>query len=149
VHRLGWASKFIFQILGATAAILGGLQIGHLNLFGLSLHLGLFGYLVTVFWFLLFINTMNLIDGLDGLDGLAAGISFFTCAIMVVLSMVMKNCLVASFFAALGGSALGFLRYNFNPARVFLGDGGSYFWATPLQHSLLWDQSKATWGSSC
>jgi len=124
VHRLGWASKFIFQILGATAAILGGLQIGHLNLFGLSLDLGFFGYLVTVFWFLLFINAINLIDGLDGL---AAGISFFACAIMVIFSMIMKNCLVASLFAALGGATLGFLRYNFNPARVFLGDGGSYF----------------------
>jgi len=124
LHRLGWKIKLLLQILGATAAFLGGLKISNLELFGLSLHFGIFSYLVTVFWFLLFINALNLIDGLDGL---AAGVTFFACAVMVIFSIVVKNCLVACFFTALAGSTLGFLRYNFNPARIFLGDGGSYF----------------------
>jgi len=124
LHRLRWSIKLLLQIFGATAAFLGGLAISHLDFFGLSLDFGVFSYAVTVFWFLLFINAVNLIDGLDGL---AAGITFFACAVMVIFSIVIKNCLVACLFTALAGSTLGFLRYNFNPASIFLGDGGSYF----------------------
>ncbi len=50
-----------------------------------------------------------------------------TCLLMVVLSVMAENYLNAMYFAALGGAVLGFLRYNFNPASIFLGDGGSYF----------------------
>jgi len=67
---------------------------------------------------------VNLIDGLDGLAG---GVVFFTCLLMIILSVMRADCLSAIYFAALGGAVLGFLRYNFNPATVFLGDGGSYF----------------------
>ena len=124
LYRLRWTIKLLLQILGASVAFLAGLTISHLEFFGLGLHFGVFSYAVTVFWFLLFINAVNLIDGLDGL---AAGITFFASAVMVIFSIVIKNCLVACFFTALAGSTLGFLRYNFNPASIFLGDGGSYF----------------------
>lgn len=123
-HRLGSRVKFIFQILGATSAFFGGLQICNLDFLGLNIQLGVLSYVVTVFWFVLLINAINLIDGLDGL---AAGITFFACAVMIILSIMLKNYLMALLFAALGGSVLGFLRYNFNPASIFLGDGGSYF----------------------
>jgi len=123
-HRLGSTIKFLFQILGATAAFLGGLQIGHLDFFGVTLHFSILSYFITVFWFVLLINAVNLIDGLDGLAG---GITFFACAVMVILAIMKGNLLIAMLFAALGGSTLGFLRYNFNPASIFLGDGGSYF----------------------
>jgi len=79
---------------------------------------------MTVFWFVLFINAVNLVDGLDGLAG---GIVVFAATVMVFLSVVREDFLTALLFAALGGSVLGFLRYNFNPASIFLGDGGSYF----------------------
>jgi UDP-GlcNAc:undecaprenyl-phosphate GlcNAc-1-phosphate transferase len=123
-HRLGSTIKFFFQILGATMAFLGGLQIGQVSILGLDLHFGLMSYLVTVFWFVLFINAVNLIDGLDGLAG---GITFFACFFMGLFAFLKQDLLMAVFFAALGGATLGFLRYNFNPATIFLGDGGSYF----------------------
>lgn len=124
VHRLGSTIKFIFHILAATAAFFGGLHIGNVGILGLNIQMGFLSYALTVFWFVLFINAINLIDGLDGL---AAGISFFACAVMVILAIVKGNLLIAMLFAALGGSTLGFLRYNFNPAQIFLGDSGSYF----------------------
>ena len=116
-HRLGSMIKFLFQIIAATAAFLGGLQIGHLDFFGVSLHFSILSYFITVFWFVLLINAVNLIDGLDGLAG---GITFFACTVMVILAIMKQNYLIAMLFAALGGSTLGFLRYNFNPASIFL-----------------------------
>jgi len=123
-HRLGSTIKFVFHILAATAAFFGGLQIGQVHIFGLNIQMGVLSYALTVFWFVLFINAVNLIDGLDGLAG---GITFFACAVMVILAIVKGNFLIAMLFAALAGSTLGFLRYNFNPASIFLGDSGSYF----------------------
>jgi UDP-GlcNAc:undecaprenyl-phosphate GlcNAc-1-phosphate transferase len=77
-----------------------------------------------VFWFVLFINAVNLIDGLDGL---AAGIIFFASLVLIILSVVKGEYLIGMLFAALAGACLGFLRYNFNPASIFMGDSGSYF----------------------
>lgn len=123
-RRLKAWIKLLFQILGATIAFAGGVSIGGIFIGGHGLQFGLLSYLITVFWFVLFINAVNLIDGLDGL---AAGIVFFTCLLMVVLSVMRADYLSGIYFAALGGAVLGFLRYNFNPASIFLGDGGTYF----------------------
>ncbi len=123
-HRLGHKIKFLFQIIGASLAFWGGVRIGDLSYFGIAFELGWMSYFFTVFWFLLFINAINLIDGLDGL---AAGICFFASALMVVLLTVSGNVFYAMIFASLAGTLLGFLRYNFNPASIFMGDGGSYF----------------------
>ncbi len=91
---------------------------------GADIHFVILSWFITVFWFLLFINAVNLIDGLDGL---AAGVGFFTSLVMVILGVMQANYLVALEFAALGGTLLGFLRYNFNPASIFMGDGGQLF----------------------
>lgn len=123
-HRLGPGVKFLFQIIGASVAFWGGLRIEVLSILGVDLHFGLLNYFVTVFWFVLFINAINLIDGLDGL---AAGVTFFASAVLIILSMLKGAYLMAIPFAALAGAVLGFLRYNFNPASIFMGDGGSYF----------------------
>ncbi len=123
-RRLGPKVKFSFQITAATVAYWGGIHIGGFNLFAVYIKVGLFSYLITVLWFILFINAVNLVDGLDGLAG---GIVVFASVIMVILCILREDYLTALFFTALGGTALGFLRYNFNPATVFLGDGGSYF----------------------
>jgi len=123
-YRLGPRVKFLFQIIGATLAFFGGIHISGLSFFGINIQLGLFNYGVTVFWFLLFINAVNLVDGLDGL---AAGIVVFTSLMMMTLSILNEDFVIALYFAILSGSVLGFLRYNFNPASIFLGDGGSYF----------------------
>ena len=100
---------------------MGGLKF---DMFGMGLEFGVFSYLITLFWFILFINAVNLADGLDGLAG---GIICFVASVMVILSILNDNYVVAMMFTALSGSVLGFLRYNFNPASIFLGDGGSYF----------------------
>lgn len=123
-RRLSPWIKFPFQIAGATLAFAGGISIGGFFVGDYGIQFGILSYIVTVFWFLLFINAVNLIDGLDGL---ASGVVFFTCIVMFILSVMKEDYLSAMYFAALGGSVLGFLRYNFNPASIFLGDGGSYF----------------------
>ncbi len=123
-RRLGPRIKFLVQLLAASLAYYGGLRIEGIAVEGIAMEFGILSYLITVFWFLLLINAINLIDGLDGL---AAGVAFFTSAVMVVMAIMHADYLVALEFAALGGALLGFLRYNFNPASVFMGDGGSYF----------------------
>lgn len=117
--------KFLAQVAAASICFFGGVKIQSFSL-GSSIFLNLefFSFVLTVFWFVLFINAINLIDGLDGL---AAGVAFFVCAVQAVLASMRGEALPAMYFAALGGASLGFLRYNFNPASIFLGDGGSYF----------------------
>ena len=123
-RRLGPRVKLLFQILAATLAYYGGVRIEGFIAGGVGIHFGILSWFVTVFWFLLLINAMNLIDGLDGL---AAGVAFFTGVVMVILTVMQGKYLAALEFAALAGALLGFLRYNFNPASIFMGDGGSYF----------------------
>lgn len=124
IHRLGPRIKFLLQILGATFAFWGGVQVNTIFFETWSSNSLILSYGLTVFWFVLLINSINLVDGLDGL---AAGVTFFASVVMIVLSVLQQSYLTAMMFAALGGSVLGFLRYNFNPASIFLGDGGSYF----------------------
>jgi UDP-GlcNAc:undecaprenyl-phosphate GlcNAc-1-phosphate transferase len=79
---------------------------------------------VTVIWL---VGMANAINWIDGLDGLAAGVSGIAAAVMLIVCLFMSQPAAALIAAALAGSALGFLRYNFNPAQIFMGDGGAYF----------------------
>ncbi|MEO0533166.1 MAG: MraY family glycosyltransferase [Cyanobacteria bacterium P01_A01_bin.123] len=79
---------------------------------------------VTIIWL---VGMANAINWIDGLDGLAAGVSGIAAVIMLVVSLFMNQPAAALIAAALAGGALGFLRYNFNPAQIFMGDGGAYF----------------------
>lgn len=126
IHSLPSSVKLIVQIVAAIVACKGGIMIsgvtvasGAAYIFAPWLSLG-----ITVFWFLLIVNAINLIDGLDGL---AAGLCFFASLVLLVLSLMAGRFFVAMGFASLAGACLGFLRYNFNPATIFLGDSGSYF----------------------
>ncbi|HPD57652.1 MAG TPA: MraY family glycosyltransferase [Smithellaceae bacterium] len=124
-RRLGHKVKFLAQILAASLAFYGGVRIESILGFSVAgVYFGLLSWAITVFWFLLFINAINLIDGLDGL---AAGITFFAVSVMASISIVQGDYLMGLKFAILSGILLGFLYYNFNPASIFLGDGGSYF----------------------
>lgn len=76
----------------------------------------------TVLWVLAITNAFNLIDGLDGL---AAGSALFSTMVVFVVSLLHGSPLVEMMTIALGGAILGFLRFNFNPATIFLGDSGS------------------------
>jgi UDP-GlcNAc:undecaprenyl-phosphate GlcNAc-1-phosphate transferase len=79
---------------------------------------------ITVVWLVGMANAINMIDGLDGL---AAGVSGIAAVVMMIVCLFMKQPAAALIAAALAGAALGFLRYNFNPAQIFMGDGGAYF----------------------
>jgi UDP-GlcNAc:undecaprenyl-phosphate/decaprenyl-phosphate GlcNAc-1-phosphate transferase len=87
--------------------------------------------LLTVFWFTGMINTVN---WLDGLDGLAAGVSCIVSAFICIHMLREGQFSVALLPLALVGATLGFLPYNFNPAKIFMGSGGSYFlgWAVAV-----------------
>lgn len=117
--------KLVAQIVAACVACYGGARIATFAIPGhVIIHFDLLSYAVTVFWFVLLINAINLIDGLDGL---AAGVVFFATAVQAVLAVMRGEAHTAALFAVMAGATLGFLRYNFNPASLFLGDGGSYF----------------------
>jgi UDP-GlcNAc:undecaprenyl-phosphate/decaprenyl-phosphate GlcNAc-1-phosphate transferase len=79
---------------------------------------------ITIIWL---VGMANAINWIDGLDGLAAGVSGIAAVVMLIVSLFMNQPAAALIAAALAGGALGFLRYNFNPAQIFMGDGGAYF----------------------
>ena len=81
-------------------------------------------FLVTIVWL---VGMANAINWIDGLDGLAAGVSGIAAVVMLIVCLFMNQLPAALIAAALAGGALGFLRYNFNPAQIFMGDGGAYF----------------------
>lgn len=79
---------------------------------------------ITVVWL---VGMANAINWIDGLDGLAAGVSGIAAFVMLWTCLFMGQPQAALFAAALAGASFGFLRYNFNPAQIFMGDGGAYF----------------------
>lgn len=79
---------------------------------------------LTIFWIIGFVNTVNLIDGLDGL---AAGIATIVSITVALLAFQMGEWVSAAAMVAMSGACLAFLQYNFNPARIFMGDTGSMF----------------------
>ena len=117
--------KLLGQIIAACIAVASGLVIGDVvNPFSESgvLQVGWLTYPVTVVYLVAYVNIFNLIDGLDGL---ASGIAFIASVTLFVLSLLRGQLDAASLAIALAGSTLGFLRYNFHPASIFLGDCGS------------------------
>jgi UDP-GlcNAc:undecaprenyl-phosphate GlcNAc-1-phosphate transferase len=96
----------------------------------------------TVIWLVACANAFNLIDGLDGL---ACGIGLFATGTALLAAAVQHNISLAFAVIPLFGALLGFLRYNYNPARIFLGDSGSLFVGFLLGcFGLLWSQKSAT-----
>ena len=97
---------------------------------------------LTVFWLVLCTNAFNLIDGVDGL---ASGVGLFATVTALMAGLLMGNVGLVMATAALAGALLGFLRYNFSPASIFLGDSGSYLVGFLLGcYGLLWSQKAAT-----
>jgi UDP-GlcNAc:undecaprenyl-phosphate GlcNAc-1-phosphate transferase len=123
-RRLPPALKFFVQVIAGLVVALFCYRIEVVSLpFG-TLRLGIGAIPLTVFWIVAVINAINL---LDGLDGLASGTAFIVCITMFAISLVGQNIGVALVSFIFAGSILGFLRYNFHPASIFLGDSGSYF----------------------
>lgn len=97
---------------------------------------------LTVLWLIACTNAVNLIDGVDGL---AAGIGLFATCTILFASLLQKNVALAIATAPLAGCLLGFLRYNFNPATIFLGDCGSLLIGFLLGcYGVLWSDKAAT-----
>jgi UDP-GlcNAc:undecaprenyl-phosphate GlcNAc-1-phosphate transferase len=123
-RRMPAGVKFFFQIIAGLILALTCSRIDVLVLpFG-TFKLGIWSIPATVFWVVAITNAINL---LDGLDGLAAGTSFIVCLAMFGISLLNQNIGIALISIILAGSILGFLKYNFHPASIFLGDSGAYF----------------------
>lgn len=125
VKGLRASHKLIAQVAVAILAYSCGFRIEAIALpFGGAMSMGVFALPVTVIWIVGITNALNLIDGLDGL---AAGVGFFAALTSFVLAYLSGSVFVALLMAALMGVLVGFLFFNFNPARIFMGDSGSYF----------------------
>ena len=125
IRRLSPRYKLAAQFLAALGVFAGGIRIDELYLTeNLVVSFGDFSVVVTVLWIMGVTNAINFIDGLDGL---AAGIATVACASIGWFAFQAGQYPVAIMMVALLGSLLGFLPYNFYPARIFLGDSGSLF----------------------
>ncbi|HEX3320292.1 MAG TPA: MraY family glycosyltransferase [Terriglobales bacterium] len=141
VRGAGPYLKFTVQALAGTMLFAGGLRILDLPvLFGTHDLPWFLGLPLTILWVLAITNAFNLIDGLDGL---AAGSALFSTIVVFVVALLSGSSLVALLAIALAGSVLGFLRFNFNPATIFLGDGGSLFIGFMLSALALQGAQKA------
>ncbi|AVR01182.1 undecaprenyl-phosphate alpha-N-acetylglucosaminyl 1-phosphate transferase [Oceanobacillus iheyensis] len=118
--------KFIVQIAAACIVVFwGGLQVEFINLpFGGQIEFGILSTIITIFWIVGITNAINFIDGLDGL---AAGVSSIALFTITVMAVMMGHLYVATVALVLFFSVLGFLRYNFFPAKIFMGDTGALF----------------------
>lgn len=125
VRGAGPYLKFTVQTIAATMLWFGGLRILDLPvIFGARQFPWFIGLALTIVWVLGITNAFNLIDGLDGL---AAGSALFSTFVVFVVALLSHSSLVALMTLALAGTIVGFLRFNFNPATIFLGDCGSLF----------------------
>ena len=129
-YTLGAKLKLFVQLLAAAIVVFyGDLRIDRLtNPFGASLYsywdFGLLSYPITIIWIVTITNAVNFIDGLDGL---ACGVSCISSVNLLVIALLVSDAQVPIIMAALTGACLGFVPYNFNPAKIFMGDTGSTF----------------------
>jgi len=133
--------KLFWHIVAATIVVIFGLSISYIrlpaglnieftnlvlpfSLLGHSFNFVVWADLATIFWIVLMINTLNF---LDGLDGLASGISVIAAVVIFFLSLSLAQPAAALLSLIFAGAVLGFMPWNFNPAKIFMGDSGSMF----------------------
>jgi UDP-GlcNAc:undecaprenyl-phosphate GlcNAc-1-phosphate transferase len=121
--------KFVVQIFASLIAVWGGNVINVIsnpNVFSARpyIELGVLSIPITVLWIVAITNSVNLIDGLDGL---AVGVSTISSLTILVIALVVSEGETALLMAALAGGCIGFLPYNLNPAKIFMGDTGATF----------------------
>jgi UDP-GlcNAc:undecaprenyl-phosphate GlcNAc-1-phosphate transferase len=123
---LPWWVKLSGQLAAASIPVVCGLRADIFTnpITGDPFVFGVFSVPVTILWIIAITNAVNLIDGLDGL---AAGVSGIASLSMLIIAIATGNPAAALLTAALAGGCLGFLPYNFNPARLIMGDCGALF----------------------
>lgn len=118
--------KLLIQILAALVAIKGGVQIhfitNPLSETGMSYLFNGLSFIITLFWIVGITNTINLIDGLDGL---ASGVASIAATTLLFTAARLGHDFIVMQCAIIAGASLGFLPFNFNPAKIFMGDTGS------------------------
>jgi len=134
--------KLIVQFSVAALMYWFGFRIDQIaNPFGQPLQLGVLALPFTMLWIAGVINALNLIDGLDGLAG---GVALFAIASTFAIAALRGQPLMLLFTAALAGSVLGFLFYNFSPATIFMGDTGSMFLGFVLATTTIQTNQKSS-----
>jgi len=117
--------KFLAELVAAGALCLVGVRVSSIAVTEeWTVNLGLFGCPLSILWIIGITNAVNLSDGLDGL---AAGISAIACGVILIFALHCGNSIMPVLMLSLLGSLTSFLFFNFNPARIFLGDCGSLF----------------------
>jgi UDP-GlcNAc:undecaprenyl-phosphate GlcNAc-1-phosphate transferase len=120
IKRLSVKIRLFIQLIASIIIVAGGISITFTLKYGILGHI--FSYLLTIVWLVGITNAFNFMDGIDGL----ASSMGFICSILFLLVLVNTNQYQVSIISAsLAGCCIGFLKYNWNPAKVFLGDGGS------------------------
>ncbi len=125
VYNLDAKFKLFIQLSIATVVYLLGVKINSLPFLG-GIDLGFWSYPITLLWIVGISNAVNFIDGVDGLAGSVITVNSITLAI-IAIAMTPSNPIVALIGFILAGSMLAFLTYNFNPAKIFMGDSGALF----------------------
>lgn len=129
INPLSAKFKFCVQTLAAIVPVCFGVVIERISVPAFIssdgvVELGFLGFPLTVLWIVAITNALNLIDGLDGL---AIGVATISSITLLCISLILGNSLVVILTAALSGACLGFFPYNFNPAKLFMGDTGALF----------------------
>jgi len=132
IYRLSARTKLAGQVLAAVVVIIFGIKItfvGNPFVLGDMLPLGVFAAPLTIIWLVVVTNAMNLIDGLDGLASGTSFIAALTMAVLIAMETYRTagsvDWVTVSLSLIVAAAAVGFLKYNFHPASIFLGDGGS------------------------
>ena len=127
IKTLKWWQQLFGQVVAAIIVVSFGIRIEHLDipfLYRVGLN-DMFSTIVTVVWIVGVTNAINLIDGLDGLS---SGISLISCMSLLIIFLMNNSPMIATVLVtALSGALVGFLPFNFSPAKTFIGDTGSNF----------------------
>lgn len=128
IKPVGAKVKFLMQVIAASIVVFyGNIVLNHIDMLGINLDfVAPFNYIITIFFIVSITNAINLIDGLDGLSSGVSSIYFATIAIIAFILNKMQG-LDTILSLIMLGATLGFLVYNFYPAKIFVGDTGSLF----------------------
>src|SRR4051812_8580706 len=143
LRPLGAKFKLLGQVLTACLVYWLGLSIHTVSYpgGGWSVDLGAWSFPVTIFWLIAVPNIINLIDGFDGLAG---GLGIFLATTLGIVAIYNEQLPVAWYAFSMAGALLGFLVFNFPPAKIFLGDGGAYLIGFTIAALSLTSSNKAS-----